>query len=137
MIKISVIKSKRNTSKMEFIHTARALQLYTIRKCVNFPKRYTFYISQPLVASATNIYACVLKGNGMYPTNQHEVQKRRDVFLDAYAELNNFSAQLELAYEIIEFKPDVLKHWSGLVYKEFSLVKAVLKSDKARFKDLE
>ena len=26
---------------MEFLATARKLEIYTIQKCVNFPKRYT------------------------------------------------------------------------------------------------
>lgn len=47
---MSVIKSQRSNSAVEFLHTARELELFTIRKVVNFPKRYTFYVSQPLAA---------------------------------------------------------------------------------------
>lgn len=39
---MSVIKSQRSDSKMEFIHTARELQIYSIQKCFNFPKRNGF-----------------------------------------------------------------------------------------------
>lgn len=35
---MSVIKSKRSTSDMEFLATARKLEIYTIQKCVNFPE---------------------------------------------------------------------------------------------------
>ena len=45
---MSVIKSQRSTSPVEFINTARQLEIYTIQKAVGFPKRYTFYVSQPL-----------------------------------------------------------------------------------------
>lgn len=45
---MSVPKGKRGESDVEFLRTARELQLYTIKKCVSFPKRYTFYVSQPI-----------------------------------------------------------------------------------------
>lgn len=94
---MSVIKSKRSTSDMEFLATARKLEIYTIQKCVNFPKRYTFYVSQPLAAAATRIYEDVKRGNSIYPLNQHEVQIRRDYFLHANAELQSMISQLEVA----------------------------------------
>lgn len=84
---MSVIRSARSVSNVQFLYTARAIQLYTIQKCVGFPKRYTFYVSQPLAAIATRIYENVKCGNSIYPTNQHEVQLRRDYFLRAGAEL--------------------------------------------------
>lgn len=77
---MSVIKSKRSESNMEFVHTARELQIYTIRKCVNFPKRYTFYVSQPIAASATRIHQYAKMANSIYPTNQRESQMRQCTF---------------------------------------------------------
>lgn len=35
---MSVIKSKRGESEMEFIYTARQLEIHTIRKCVHFSR---------------------------------------------------------------------------------------------------
>ena len=47
---MSVVKSQRSQSQLEFLRTARNLQIYTVQKCVNtIPKRYTFYIGQRLV----------------------------------------------------------------------------------------
>ena len=40
---------------MEFLQTARALQIFTIRRCKAFPTRFTFYISVPLANSATRV----------------------------------------------------------------------------------
>ena len=64
--------------QMEFVHTARELQIHTIQKCVGFPKRYTFYVSQPIAACATRIHEYVKCANSVYPLNQHEAQIRRD-----------------------------------------------------------
>ncbi len=133
---MSVIKSKRSTSDMEFLYNARKLQIHTIQKVVNFPKRYTFYVSQPIAACATRIHEYVKCGNSIYPLNQHEVQMRRDYFLRANAELNNLVSQLELANELFGIDMDAMKYWMDIVELEIRLVKAVLKADRQRYKDL-
>lgn len=133
---MSVIKSKRSTSDMEFLQTARNLQIHSIKKCANFPKRYTFYVSVPLANAATRVYEEVKKGNSIYPVNQHEVQMRRDCFLKANAELYSIVSQIEVAQEIFGLDYDAVKFWMEMVDKEIGLVKAVLKSDRARYKEL-
>ena len=134
---MSVIKSKRGESEAEFLANARALQAYTIRKCVNaIPKRYTFYIGQNIAAIATRVYELVKCGNSIYPLNQHEAQIRRDYFLSAHAELQNLISQIELANEIIQFEDQVLPEWSRLIGNEIRLVKGILKADRERYKDL-
>lgn len=133
---MSVIRSQRSTSDMQFLATARALQIYTIRRCVGFPKRYTFYVSQPLAAIGTRIYEDVKRGNSIYPTNQHEVQIRRDYFMHALAELQNMISQLEVASELFGVESSIMQGWMELVDSEIRLLKAVQKSDKARYKDL-
>ena len=134
---LSVIKSKRGESEAEFLANARALQAYTIRRCVNaIPKRYTFYIGQNIAAIATRVYELVKCGNSIYPLNQHEAQMRRDYFLRAHAELQNLISQIELANEIIQFEDQVLPEWSRLIGNEIRLVKGILKADRERYKDL-
>ena len=133
---MSVIKSKRGTSEMEFLATARKLQIYTIQKCVGFPKRYTFYVSQPIANSAVYIYENVKRGNSIYPLNQHEVQMRRDHFLRAYTELQSLVSQIEVAQELFGIEPDTMKYWMEIIDAEMRLVRAVLKNDRARYKEL-
>ena len=133
---MSVIKSKRAVSDMEFLYNARKLQIYSIKKCVNFPKRYTFYVSQPLANAATRIYEQVKKGNSIYPTNQHEAQLRRDCFIKANAELQSMVSQLEVAQELFGIEMNTLKFWADIVDTEIRLVKAVMKADRTRYKDL-
>ena len=133
---LSVIKSKRSESEMEFIHTARQLQIYTLQKCVGFPKRYTFVLANPIADSATRIHQNVKMANSIYPLNQHEVQMRRDYLLRANAELYSMVSQIEVAAEIFGIEPDKLKYWMDIIEKEIRLVKAVLKKDRERYKDL-
>lgn len=133
---MSVIKSKRGESDMEFVHTARQLQMHTIQKCVGFPKRYTFYISQPIAESATKIHQCVKAANSVYPTNQHEAQIRRDYMIRANAELQSLVAQIEVAHEMFGLEPEKMKFWMELVERESRLIKGAMKKDRERYKDL-
>ena len=133
---MSVIKSKRSTSEIQFLHTARELQIYSIQKCAHFPKRYTFYVSQPLAACATRIHEDVKRGNSIYPTNQHEAQMRLDYFLNARAELYNLVSQIEVARELFNIEEHVIKYWMEMIDTELRLVKALIKTDRARYKNL-
>ena len=133
---MSVIKSKRDESEIEFVHTARQLQIHTIQKCVNFPKRYTFYVSQPIAACATRIHEYVKCANSIYPLNQHEAQLRRDYMLRANAELNSLVSQIEVANELFGIEGDKLKYWMDIVEKEMRLVKGTMKKDRERYKNL-
>ena len=133
---MSVIKSKRNESEMEFVHTARQLQIHTIQKCVGFPKRYTFYVSQPIANCATRIHEYVKCANSIYPTNQHEVQMRRDYMLRANAELNSLISQIEVANELFGIEAEKMKFWMDIVEQEIRLVKGAMKKDRERYKDL-
>lgn len=134
---MSVIKSERSTSEIQFLHAARELHIYSIKKCVNFLKRYTFYVSQPLANTATRIHEYVKCGNSIYPTNKHEAQMRLDYFLKAKAELNNMVSQIEVANELFSIEPNSIKHWMSLVSTEIKLVSVAIKADRARYKDLQ
>ena len=118
---------------MEFLHTARELEMYSIRKCVGFPKRFTFYLNQPIAQIATRIYECVKLANSIYPTNQHEAQIRRDYLLRANAELYNLISQIEVAHEIFGLEAKVMSYWSSLINEEIRLIKSVMKKDRERY----
>lgn len=134
---MSVVKSKRGESGMEFVHTARELQIYTLKKCASFPKRYTFYINAPIARHANQIYQCVVMANSTYPTNQHEVQIRRDYLMKANALLQSLVAQIETAHEIFGLETRIMKYWMDLVEKEIRLVKGTIKRDKERYKNIK
>ena len=119
---------------MEFIHTARELQIYTIQKCAHFPKRYTFYLSQPIATSAGRVHQYVKAANSVYPTNAHEAQLRRDYLLWANAELQSLISQIEVACEAFGIEANSMRHWMELIDNEIRLVKGVLKADRSRYK---
>ena len=133
---MSVPKHERGLSEQEFIYNARQLEIHTIKKCDNFPKKHKFSIAVPLVCIAREIHSNVKRGNNIYPLNQHEAQLRRDHFLEAKAALSDFVSLLEVAKEVIEFDANVFFHWMEFVDKQEKLIKGVLDKDRKRYKNL-
>lgn len=133
---MSVPKSKRGESEIEFLQVARKLLIFTIQKCTSFPKRYTFYVSQPIANCATRIMEHTKRANSIYPTNGHEVQLKRDEFLLANAELYNLIGLIEVAREMFGISDDAMKAWMELIEEETRLLKGVMKKDKERYKGL-
>lgn len=133
---MSVIRSERDVSELQFLNTARELQIYSIQKCAHFPKRYTFYVSQPIANISTRIHQYVKLGNSIFPTNEHEAQLRLDYFLKAKAEVNNLVSQIEVACELFDIEENSMKHWMSLISTELKLLKALIKSDRERYKKL-
>lgn len=133
---MSVIKSKRTESEMEFISNARELQIYTVKKCTGFPKRYTFYVSQPIANIATQIHHNVKCANSIYPTTKSEAEMRKMYLKRATAETQSLISQIEIAAELFGIEENSIKHWMALIKKEIRLIQAVLKRDRERFKNL-
>ena len=75
---MSVIKSKRGESAVEFLHTARELRIFTIQKCVRFPARYGPYVAEPMVKTAVSIHENVERANRIYPSTREQADLRLD-----------------------------------------------------------
>ena len=131
---MSVRLKNRTTSDAQFLNTARELERKTRSRCIGAPKRYTFYGLQELWATARRIHSNVKQANTVFPTNEHEFQIRRDFLIFANAAIQDYISQLEVMIEDQIFTPTAGKELSHLVSSEEKLVKALMKSDKERFK---
>lgn len=135
---MSVIKSKRGVSGVQFLDTAKDLDLFTMRTCVKYiPKRYTFYIAQPIIITASNIHSCVKRGNSIFPATARDVEMRREQFVMASAELQNLISKINIAYEMFPIADKIILKWLGLINQEISLLKNVIKKDEDRYKDIK
>jgi hypothetical protein len=134
--KMSVPTGKRGTSEMEFLNTAKKIDEATCRMCRKMPKAMTFLKSQRLAHMAMDAFYNVLSANSIYPTNQHEAQMRRDAFINAACKYKFLIAQMEVIHDISGIGTDKMLEMSALIYKELELLKAIIKKDKARYKNL-
>lgn len=133
---MSVLKSKRCESGMQFVDTARELEIYTLRYAVKFPKRYTFFITTEIVRLSQAVYNEVKSANSIFPTNAHEAEMRRDCLIRANNALQCLISQLDIAKEVFcsDVEAKVWAKWMDLIIEESKLISAVKKRDHERFK---
>lgn len=135
---VSVLKSHRSTSGVQFLETARELEIFTLRNCMKFPKRVTFYLSQHIVSLSQSVLNNCKAANSVYPRNAHEVQMRRDFFIKANVSLQAMISQLDIAKGVVGDVPDkTWLEWMHLIAEEAKLISAMQKSDAQRYKDVK
>lgn len=133
---MSVRRPERDISEAQFLTTARELELFTLRRCTKFPKRYTFYIGQEIANSAKYIYRNVKRGNSVFPIKtQQDVIMRRNCFLNAHMELQNLVSQIEIANELFGIDKEVMRQWMELVDLEIRLINGLLKKEQPSHPD--
>ena len=75
---MSVYKSKRGESSVQFIETARQLEAHTFAYCMKAPKRYERFLTGRIMELSSEVHDRVRAANNIWPTNRHEAQLRRD-----------------------------------------------------------
>lgn len=140
---MSVIKSRRNESVIQFLETARELEIYTIKQCAKFPKRFMFLITKDIVDLAKSIFNNVKSANSVYPTNTAELQLRTNFIINANCGLQCLISQLDIAREFIKhtdnnkaIKSKIWQTWADLITSEVKMLSSLRKNDKERYKDL-
>ena len=140
---MSVYKSKRGKSSVQFVETARKLEEHTLEQCLKVPKRYTFLLTQRIMGLASTVYEEVVAASSIYPTNQHEAQLRRDHLTAANAALQALDRQLGLLAGVLWKNPENFKGfdhaftvWGDLINEEAKLISGIKRADRARYKDL-
>lgn len=148
---MSVPVYRRNESAVQFLETARELEIYTLRYCSKFPKRFMFLITKHIVELAQSVYDNAKASNSVYPVNKEEEALRIGYVTRAICDLECLASQLEIAHEAIThfetgtpqnsktkaIQPKVWEGWSSIMVKELRLLKSLRKSlcDKYKGKD--
>lgn len=140
---MSVYKSKRGSSSVQFVETARKLEEHTLSQLLKVPKRYTFLLTQEIMRLATTVYNEVVAANSDYPINQHEAQRRRDHLIAANEALQTLDRQLGILAGVLWKNPENFKGfeaafntWGDLICEEAKLISGIRRSDRNRYKDL-
>ena len=126
---MSVIKSKRNLSGVQFIDTARELHVFTLRTTKKFPKSYYFSVTQYINQSVNLIRASVERGNKIYPSCAENKRLRYEQMMMGYAELSNLIAQIDTAYLMFPIADKTMIKWMELIDTENKLLKSLLKKE--------
>ena len=140
---MSVYKSKRGESSVQFIETARQLEAHTFACCMKAPKRYERFLTGRIMELSSEVHDRVRAANNIWPTNRHEAQLRRDELMRANNALQNLDPKLQLLYEAARQNPEgckwigkAMEQWGAMIAEEAKLLAAVRKKDRQRYKDL-
>lgn len=128
---MSVYKSKRGESSVQFIETARQLEAHTFVCCMKAPKRYERFLTGRIMELSSEVHDRVRAANNIWPTNRHEAQLRRDELMRANNALQNLSPKLQLLYDSILQNPEgygwihkAMQRWGDLICEEAKLIAA-------------
>lgn len=139
---MSVIKAMRGESAMQFVETARKLELHAFSVVTKAPKRYGPYLLYKIMNLASTVHDEVRAANNIYPKNKHEAQMRRDYLTKANIALQNLSPKLVLLYDSILQNPEkcpwidhAMLEFGNLIKEEAQLISKVKKADNERFKN--
>ena len=97
---MSVVKSKRNKSPVQYLDTARELAEFTLIQCKKIQKRYTFYLAIPMFKLAQDVYTDVCKANAIFPNNEEKIAYRRKWLTEAIGCLNALISQIEMMKKV-------------------------------------
>ncbi len=124
---MSVIKSKRNKSTIQFLDTAFDLQVLIIKTCINFPKKYTFYLTQEIVKLAISCHKNAKYAHCISAKNKHEEQRKKDYFQNAIGDLYNLATQLDIAFNLFEIQENKIINIMEIIDREINLLKSEIK----------
>lgn len=93
---------QRTESSVQFLDTARELEIFTIKKCVRFPKRYARYFSDVLIKLSEEIYNDLCRANATYLDSLSAFEQREYYVKSAEKNLRCLGSQLAVAKEIFD-----------------------------------
>jgi hypothetical protein len=140
---MSVLKSRRSKSRIQYLDTARELEIYTIKQCSRFPKRFMFLITKDIVSLATAIYNNVRAANSISVLTLNDANMRHEYITKANCHLQCLISQLDIAHEFISItekrkpiKSNVWTRWAKLITDETKLLDILSENDKKEYNNL-
>lgn len=147
---MSVLKSRRVTSKTEYLKVANDIYLYTISFLTRLSARYSRLIASDISHLAGEVVDYAERANNIFPSGEVNKQLRKEFLLRARSALSALDVRLTSCYLILnqnpqgafgknmsvkesEHKLDYMADMlGGLIDREKDLINAVMESDKKR-----
>ena len=151
---MSVLKSKRTTSKAEYVNTANQIYVETINFLTRLSARYARLIADGTAKLAGEVIDHAEKANKIYPSDEQRKELRKTHLLEAMASLSALDVRLTHAYLILNQNPQgafatsknkavpqaeaiarldrMAQNLGDLIDKEESLLRGVMEQDRKR-----
>lgn len=138
---MSVLKSKRSTSKAEYVNLANEIYTETVAFLTRLSARYARLLAEPVAALAGEIIDQTEKANSIFPKGEPNLGLRKGHLLEARAALMAMNPQGCFtktdgrsipAAEATKKLDDMAQNLGEKIDRENELIKAVLESDRKR-----
>ena len=102
---MSVLKSKRTTSKAEFVNTAHQNFVETLGFLTRLSARYSRLLAEPTAKLAGEVIDHAEKANSIFPSDLQRVELRKAHLLEARASLMALDVRLTHCYTLMSQNP--------------------------------
>lgn len=137
---MSVLKSRREQSEMQFFQTAVDIQNELIKFCMeekNVPKKYRFVYAIPIIAEGQALVDNVVNANTIFVKTNEEVIDRRHYQNEANANCEKILQKLQSLRTVLGIDSGQLKNIVGMVISEKGYITEWKKSDNQRYKEMK
>lgn len=97
---MSVLKSKRNESSVEFLRVSRDMEVYAIRLADKKPKKHKAFLYDYIIKPCTNIFNDLKIANSIFITDSESYKLRKRYLDNALLNLQILTSQLDVFYEL-------------------------------------
>ena len=136
---MSVRVGDRNEGTLGVLNDIRILGTYTIQSCKQekvFPKSSRWIMAKPIVDECISALTCVRRANAVYVQTKFDYDYRRNNQVQAHSHLDAMLSLIDLAYTSFDIDSKKIEYWTGLILKADDKLKAWMKSDKERYKNI-
>ena len=148
---MSVLKSRRNDSKAEYVNLAYNIYIDVLQFLTRLSARYGRLVSSDTIQLAGEVLDNCEKTNSIYPSDELRVQLREQHLVEARAALMALDVRMAIAHDLMRKNPqgcfenltapDAMKRLDKMsqklgekIDKENGYLTNLLKSDKKRIK---
>lgn len=103
---MSVLKSKRSTSKAEYVNVANLIYTETVAFLTRLSARYARLLAEPVAKLAGEIIDHAEKANSIFPSDNQRIEMRKAHLLEARASLMALDVRLTHVYLILNQNPE-------------------------------
>lgn len=151
---MSVLKSKRSTSKAEYVNLAGEIFAETMAFLTRLSSRYSRLLARPVAELAGEVMDQTEKANSIFPKGEPNMSQRKGHLLEARAALMALDVRLGYCFSIMALNPQGCFTTSGgksipaaeanrkldamaqnlgeKIDRENELIRAVMESDRKR-----
>lgn len=102
---MSVLKSKRRESKIEFVRLAYLIYSDTLAFLTRLSNRYSRLMSDKIMELASEVLDGCEKANSIYPSDDIKKELRKKYLLEARASLMALDVHMSIVYDILMQNP--------------------------------